>query len=304
MLSFRIDSRAARRREGLHVDREPLPLLSPAKRSATPPTRSRLEAPSEHARPERHLGWRDVGWIDTELVLVSLAAMLSPTTLTFSVLALVLAERPLRTGFWFFLGAFTATIAVGIAAAFVLGDVAASSTPSSPKTWVAVLDVAIGLLLLAWVVRVMRRPAKPEKTKAAIDQMSKLSSSPADRDRRRGRPAREPGGFIPIALKTISETNPTAAGYAIQWLFFTIMALLPLAVAAHPARRRLRLDEARTRQRQVLARAQRPDGRGRDRRPARAGAAAKRHRRAHVVAAAASSRSRSRSAFGACGPAV
>ena len=39
------------------------------------------------------------------------------------------------------------------------------------------------------------------------------------------------GGFIPIALKTISETNPSAAGYTAQWLFFTVMALLPLMAA-------------------------------------------------------------------------
>src|SRR3954468_21710249 len=61
-----------------------------------------------------------VGWVDLELVLVSVAAMLSPTTLTFSVLALVLAERPLRTGIWFYLGAFSVTIAIGVLAAFVL----------------------------------------------------------------------------------------------------------------------------------------------------------------------------------------
>jgi hypothetical protein len=34
-----------------------------------------------------------VAWIDTELVLVTIAAMLSPTTLTFSTLVLVL-RRP------------------------------------------------------------------------------------------------------------------------------------------------------------------------------------------------------------------
>jgi hypothetical protein len=77
----------------------------------------------------------------SELILVSLAAMVSPTTLTFSVLVLVVGDRPLRTGFWFFLGAFAATMAVGIAGAFVLGDVASSPT-STPKTWVAVLDIA------------------------------------------------------------------------------------------------------------------------------------------------------------------
>ena len=41
-------------------------------------------------------------WIDAELALITLAAMLSPTTLTFSVLALVVGDRPRRTGFWFY----------------------------------------------------------------------------------------------------------------------------------------------------------------------------------------------------------
>jgi hypothetical protein len=41
-----------------------------------------------------------VGWVDAELVLVAIAAGLSPTTLTVSVLALVLGDRPLRTGVW------------------------------------------------------------------------------------------------------------------------------------------------------------------------------------------------------------
>src|SRR6185369_17199567 len=57
-----------------------------------------------------------MSWIDAELVLISLAAMLSPTTLSFSIFALVLGERPLRTGTWFYLGAFGATLAVGVAA--------------------------------------------------------------------------------------------------------------------------------------------------------------------------------------------
>jgi hypothetical protein len=43
-----------------------------------------------------------VGWIDTELAPGALAAMVSPTTVSFSVLTLVLGDRPLRTGslFW------------------------------------------------------------------------------------------------------------------------------------------------------------------------------------------------------------
>jgi hypothetical protein len=42
-----------------------------------------------------------VGWHDAELALTALAAMFSPTTLTFSVLVLVMSKRPLRSGFWF-----------------------------------------------------------------------------------------------------------------------------------------------------------------------------------------------------------
>jgi hypothetical protein len=64
--------------------------------------------------------------------LVSLAAMLSPLTLMWSVLVLVLSNRPLFTGLMFFLGALLATLAIGLAAAFVVGDLAASHHPSSP----------------------------------------------------------------------------------------------------------------------------------------------------------------------------
>ncbi len=172
-----------------------------------------------------------MGWIDTELVLVSLAAMVSPTTLTFSVLALVLGNRPLRTGLLFFSGAFAFTIAVGIAAAFVLGDDAASKTPSNPKTWVAILDIVAAAVLLVFVVRWLRRPANPEKAEAAVARMGEVADSPWIAVVGAGAMLANPGGFIPIALKTISETDPGAVGYAVAWLFFTVMALLPLMIA-------------------------------------------------------------------------
>ena len=95
--------------------------------------------------------------IQVELGLVALAAMLSPTTLSFTVLALVLGERPLRTGFWFFLGAFGITLIIGVVAAFVLGNAAASPKPSEPKTWVAVVDLVAGVLLVVYIVRMLRR---------------------------------------------------------------------------------------------------------------------------------------------------
>ena len=172
-----------------------------------------------------------MGWIYTELVLVSLAAMLSPTTLTFSVLALVLSPRPFRTGCWFLLGALTATLAVGIAAAFILGDAAASSSPSTPKTWVAILDIVAAAAILGWVVRAWRSPGDPLKMDQMFDRMSGLATAPILAIAGAGAVLANPGGFIPLALKDISETDPSAYGYAVQWLFFTVVSLLPLAVA-------------------------------------------------------------------------
>jgi hypothetical protein len=171
-----------------------------------------------------------MSWIDGEIVLVSLAAMFSPTTLSFSVLALVLGDRPLRTGFFFYLGAFTATLAVGIVASFLIGDVAASGT-SSPKTWVAVLDLILGVLVLVYVVVFLRRPRDPARVQSMIEKMSKLASAPMLAILGAGAALANPGGFIPIALKDISELNPSTAQYAVDWLFFTVASLLPLALA-------------------------------------------------------------------------
>jgi hypothetical protein len=157
--------------------------------------------------------------------------MVSPTTLTFSVLALVLGDRPLRTGLFFYLGALGATLAVGVLAAFVLGDAAASETPSSPRTWVAVLDVIAAALLLMWAVRLWRKPFGPEQQQGMVDQVAKVASSPAVAVIGAGAMLANPGAYIPIALKTISETDPTAAGYVVQWLFFALVSLLPLLAA-------------------------------------------------------------------------
>ncbi|HVR04607.1 MAG TPA: GAP family protein, partial [Solirubrobacteraceae bacterium] len=168
--------------------------------------------------------------VEAELGLVALAAMLSPTTLTFSVLALVLGERPLRTGVWFYLGAFTATLAVGVLAAFVLGN-AASSGSSTPKTWVAIVDVAAGVAIVALVARALRRPADPRRTAAMVERMSSLAASPAVAIVAAGATLANPGGFIPLALKEISQIDPSAARYCLDWLLFTLVALAPLGLA-------------------------------------------------------------------------
>ena len=170
-------------------------------------------------------------WISAELALTALAAMFSPTTLTFSVLVLVLGKRPLRTGLWFYFGALGATLGIGIVAAFVIGNVAASQTPSTPKTWVAVVDVIAALALLFFVVRVMQRPPNPERTAGMIAQMEKVSSSRAVAILGAGAALANPGAFIPIALKDISELDPSTTQYIVDWVFFSLASLFPLAVA-------------------------------------------------------------------------
>ena len=124
-----------------------------------------------------------------------MAATLSPTTLSFSVLALVLGGRPLRTGVWFYLGGLSATLAVGVLAAFVLGDKAASTT-SYPKPWVAVADIIAAVLLVLFSVRFLRRP-RTEAGPEMIGQMSKIASSPWIAIVAAGATLANPGGLIP-----------------------------------------------------------------------------------------------------------
>ena len=169
--------------------------------------------------------------VDVELGLTAVAAMLSPTTLTFTVLALVLSERPGRTGFWFFVGAFGATMIVGVIAAFVVGGSVGSEGTSEPKTWVAIADVVAGLLLLVYVVRALRLPRDPRRTADAIDKMSKVSSSPVIAIIAAGATLANPGGFIPIALKDISQLKPSNAEFIGLWIAFAIVSLLPLLTA-------------------------------------------------------------------------
>jgi Sap, sulfolipid-1-addressing protein len=118
--------------------------------------------------------------VDIELALVGLVAMLEPATLISSALALALGERPLRTGAWFFLGGVGATLAVGVLAAFVLGNAAASRS-ATPKTWVSVLNIVAGGLLGLYVAYAARRPADPERSAANTARMRKLAGAPGIR---------------------------------------------------------------------------------------------------------------------------
>jgi len=171
-----------------------------------------------------------VDWVYVELAAISLAAMVSPTTLTFSIFVLVLGDRPLRTGLWFYVGALGATLAIGIVAAFVIGDVAASHK-STPRPAVAVIDVVAAALILVFVLRLFRRPPDPKRIAATMDQMARVASAPVLAILGAGATLANPGGFIPLALKAISETDPGAIQYIVEWVVFALVSLLPLATA-------------------------------------------------------------------------
>ncbi len=173
-----------------------------------------------------------MGSAEVELFLTAIAAMLSPTTLIFSVLTLVLGERPIRTGTWFYLGALSATLLVGVVAAFALEDLASAPAGSSqPKTWVAILDLVLGALALFYAAKLARNPLSPASEQQMVDKASGLASSPAIAVVGAGAALANPGGFIPIALKDISQLNPNAAEYIVLWVGFALISLLPLSVA-------------------------------------------------------------------------
>jgi Sap, sulfolipid-1-addressing protein len=167
---------------------------------------------------------------ETELLLVSLAAMMSPTTLSFSVFVLVLAKRPLWSGLWFYLGALSATLLVGIVAAFVLGD-AATSRSGTTKTWVAVIDVIAGAALVMYAARLARRPRDPDREEQTIAKMRSVASAGIVATFGAGAALANAGAFIPIALKDISQLDPTPTLYLALWAGFALVSLLPLATA-------------------------------------------------------------------------
>jgi hypothetical protein len=167
-----------------------------------------------------------------EFGLTALAAMCSPTTLTVSVLALVLSDRPRRTGGWFFAGAFGATLIVGVLAAVVLGGAAAPSKGSStPPTWVSILDLVFGALLIAYVIRVMRRPADPKRLNDAVTKMTGVAASPPLLIAAAGATTANPGAFLAVAVKNISQLNPNPLQYTVLWVGFAAVSLLPLLTA-------------------------------------------------------------------------
>jgi len=168
--------------------------------------------------------------VDIELAFVGLTAMLEPATLLASVLALVVSERPLRTGSWFYLGGLSVTLLIGVVAAFVLGNAAAPHT-STPKTWVSIVTVILGALLLVYVVRLFLRPADSNQTARLTERMNKVASAPALATIAAGAALANPGIFMLVAAKSISQLDPSTAQYLLDWALFALVALLPLGTA-------------------------------------------------------------------------
>ena len=93
------------------------------------------------------------------------------------------------------------------------------------------IDIIAALLLVLFSVRFLRLPRDPKRVQSMIDQMSKIASSPWIAIVAAGAALANPGGFIPLAMKEISETNPSTTGYIVKWVLFSVVSLLPLAVA-------------------------------------------------------------------------
>ena len=168
--------------------------------------------------------------VDIELALVGLVAMLEPATLVSSFLVLVLGRRPLRTGSLFYLGGLGATLAVGVLAAVVLGN-AAAAPESSPKTWVSIFNVLAGVGILGYVAWSLSHPSDPQKTKENIARMRKLDGAPAASILLAGAVLANAGIFMLVALKDVSQLNPTRLQYILDWTLFALVSLLPLGVA-------------------------------------------------------------------------
>jgi hypothetical protein len=169
--------------------------------------------------------------VDIEIALVGLAAMLEPATLLASVLALVIGDRPLRTGSLFYVGGLGVTLLIGVIAAFVLGNSAASPT-STPKTWVSIVTTLAGALVLAYAVWLLsHRRTGSDQMGAVAERMNKVASAPAPAIIAAGAALANPGVFMLLAAKSISQLDPSTAQYLLDWALFAVVALLPLAVA-------------------------------------------------------------------------
>jgi hypothetical protein len=86
-------------------------------------------------------------------------------------------------------------------------------------------------VVLFYAIRLWRRPADPGRISGMIDRMSGIASSPAIAIIGAGAMLANPGGFIPLALKDISQLDLSTGSFIVVWAAFAVVALLPLGIA-------------------------------------------------------------------------
>ena len=74
-------------------------------------------------------------------------------------------------------------------------------------------------------------PSDPEAPRQRPLARRVVTESPAIAIVGAGATLANAGAFIPIALKDISELDPSAIQYIGEWVFFSVVSLLPLGVA-------------------------------------------------------------------------
>ena len=170
-------------------------------------------------------------------MLVALAAMVSPTTLTFSssssswatvrfAPALVLPRRAHRDA------------RSGWSRRSSSATPPPRRTPSQPKTWVAIVDVVAGGRCSSLGDPRAAAAAEPgaDGEHDRPDGEGRLLAGVAILGA--GAALANPGGFIPIALKSDLGARPERRrSTSVDWVFFTLVSLLPLARSRAAPRR-------------------------------------------------------------------
>jgi hypothetical protein len=128
------------------------------------------------------------------------------------------------------------TLLIGVIAAFAVGNVAASDT-STPKTWVSVVTTVAGVLVLGYAVWLLcyGRTGGDQMVRVA-QRMNKVASAPAPAIIAAGAALANPGVFMLLAAKSISQLDPSTRQYLLDWALFALVALLPLAALGRTTR--------------------------------------------------------------------
>jgi hypothetical protein len=168
--------------------------------------------------------------LDIELALVGLAAMLEPATLISSTLAVLVGDRPLRTGLWFLAGGLGVTMVVGLIGAFALGALA-YAPESNPKTWVSLVSLLLGCILAGYALVVATRRRGDDQAAAIVERMQSVSRASGWTILLAGALLANAGIFMVVALKGISQLDVHGLRYLLDWTLFAAVSLLPLLVA-------------------------------------------------------------------------